>query len=91
MNSKPSELASKNEINTPVRREILRVMSENRQFWAENAILKRRLAEAEMIIDPRQECKSVKRNCFEGQECGKNVEELKKQREGKFEGKKRGG
>lgn len=62
INSKLSELVIKNEIKISVHRAILRVMSESGQVLAENAILKRRLAEAEKLICARQEHKNGKRN-----------------------------
>jgi len=41
LNSKLAELAIRNEINTPIRREMPKVLSWNRQLFAENIILKR--------------------------------------------------
>ena len=66
LNSKLSELAIRNEINTFIRREIPKVLSRNRQLLAENAILKWRLADIEKIVCERKECKSGKRNVLKG-------------------------
>src|SRR5436190_1297800 len=44
INSKLSQLAIKDAINTPIRRALPKVMSQNNQVLAENVILKRRLA-----------------------------------------------
>ena len=66
LNSKLSELAIKNQINTPVHREMPKVLSRNRQLLAENIILKRRLGEIEKIVCERKECKYGKRNVSKG-------------------------
>jgi hypothetical protein len=76
LNSKLSELAIRNEINTPVRREIPKVLSRNRQLLAENAILKRRLADIEKIVCERKERKSGKRNVLKGKTVVSTLEVL---------------
>ena len=81
LNSKLSELAIRNEINTPVRREMPKVLSRNRQLLAENAILKRRLADIERIVCQRKERKNGKRNVLKGKTVVSTLEvleELKK-------------
>ena len=67
LNLKLSELAINNEINTPVRREIPKVLARNRQLLAEHAILKRQLADIERIVCERKERKQGKRNVLKGQ------------------------
>ena len=81
INSKLSQLAIEDAINTPIRRVVPRVMLQNNQALAEIVILRRRLAEIEKIVCARQECKNGKRTVLKG----KNVistreilEELKK-------------
>ena len=81
INSKLSELAIKDAINTPVRRALPKVMSRNNQALAENIILKRRLAEIEKIVCARQERKNGKRNVLKGKNMISTLEileELKK-------------
>ena len=60
LNSKLSELAIKNQINTLIRREMPKVLSRNRQLFAENIILKHRLREIERIVCERRNVKMVK-------------------------------
>jgi len=74
--SKLSELAIKNEINTPVRREIPKVLSRNRQLLAENIILKHRLGEIERIVCQRKERKQGKRNVLKGKTVVSTMEVL---------------
>jgi len=81
LNSKLSELAIRNEINTPIRRELPKVLSRNRQLLAENAILKHRLGEIERIVCDRKERKQGKRNVLKGKTVVSMLEvleELKK-------------
>jgi len=81
LNSKLSELAIRNEINTPIRRELPKVLSRNRQLLAENAILKHRLGEIERIVCDRKERKQGKRNVLKGKTVVSTLEvleELKK-------------
>jgi DDE superfamily endonuclease/Tc5 transposase DNA-binding domain len=81
LNAKLSELALKNKINTPVRREMPKVLSRNRQLLAENIILKHRLAEIERIVCERKERKHGKRNVLRGKTVVSTLEvleELKK-------------
>jgi len=75
-NSKLSELAIKNQINTPVRREMPKVLSRNRQLLAENIILKRRLGEIERIVCERKERKYGKRNVLKGKTVVSTLEVL---------------
>ena len=76
LNMKLSELAINNEINTPVRREIPKVLSRNRQLLAEHAILKRRLADIERIVCERKEHKQGKRNVLKGKTVVSTLEVL---------------
>ena len=81
LNLKLSELAIKNEINTPIRREMPKVLSRNRQLLAKNAILTRRLADIERIVCERKERKNGKRNVLKGKTVVSTLEvreELKK-------------
>jgi hypothetical protein len=81
INSKLSELAIKDAINTPIRRAIPKVLSRNNQALAENVILKRRLADIEKIVCARQERKNGKRNVLKGKSVISTpeiLEELKK-------------
>ena len=73
---KLSELAIKNEINTPVRREIPKVLSCNRQLLAENIILKCRLEEIEKIVCQRKERKQGKRNVLKDKTVVSTLEVL---------------
>ena len=81
LNLKLSELAIRNKINTPIRHEIPKVLSRNRQVLAENIILKRRLKEIERIVCERKERKQGKRNVLKGKTVVSTLEvleELKK-------------
>ena len=81
LNSKLAELAIKNQINTPVRREMPKVLSRNRQLFAEHIILKRRLGKIERIVCERKERKHGKRNVLKGKTVVSTLEvleELKK-------------
>ena len=81
INSKLSQLAIKDAINTPIRRVVPRVMLRNNQALAENLILKRRLAEIEKIVCARQERKNGKRTVLKGKNVISTLEileELKK-------------
>ena len=81
LNSKLSELAIRNKINTPVRREIPKVLSRNRQLVVENIILTHRLTEIERIVCERKERKNGKRNVLKGKTIVSTLEileELKK-------------
>ena len=78
LNPKLSELAIKNQINTPVRREMPKVLSRNRQLLAENIILKRRLGEIEKIVCKRKERKCGKRNVLKGKTVVSTLEVLAK-------------
>jgi hypothetical protein len=53
INSKLSELAIKDAIDTPIRHAMPKVVSKNNQILAENAILKRQLAEIKEIVYAR--------------------------------------
>ena len=66
LNSKLSELAIKNQINTSVHHKMPKVLSRNRQLLAENIILKHRLEEIEKIICEMKERKYGKRNVLKG-------------------------
>ena len=78
LNSKLSELAIKNQINTPICREMPKVLSRNRQLFAENIILKRRLREIERIVCERKERKNGKRNVLKGKTVVSTPEVLEK-------------
>ena len=81
LNLKLAELAIRNEINTPIRHEMPKVLSRNRQVLAENAILKRRLADIKRIVCERKERKNGKRNVLKGKTVVSTLEvleELKK-------------
>jgi len=66
LNSKLSELAIRNEITTPIRRKIPKVLALNRQLLAEHVILKRRFRDIEKIVCKRAERKGGKRNVLKG-------------------------
>ena len=81
LNSQLAELAIRNEINTPIRREMPKVLSRNRQLFAENIILKCRLEEVQKIVCARKERKNGKRNVLKGKTVVSTpevLEELKK-------------
>jgi DDE superfamily endonuclease/Tc5 transposase DNA-binding domain/helix-turn-helix, Psq domain len=81
LNLKLSELAIRNEINTPIRREMPKLLSRNRQLFVENIILKRRLGDVERIVCERKERKHGKRNLLKGKTVVSTLEvleELKK-------------
>ena len=81
LNLKLSELAIRNEINTPIHHTISKVLSRNRHLWAENVILKRWLKEVQSIVCKRKERKSGKRNVLKGKTVINTLEvleELKK-------------
>src|SRR5213075_2691902 len=81
INSKLSQLAIKDAINTPIRFVLPHVMLWNNQVLAENEILKRRLAEIEKIVCARQERKNGKRTVLKGKNVISTLEileELKK-------------
>jgi len=94
LNSKLAELAIRNEINTPIRREMPKVLSRNRQLFAENIILKRRLEEIQKIVCERKEWKNGKRNVLKGKMVVSTMEvleELKKcEAQANLKKKKRG-
>ena len=77
LNSKLSELAIRNELNTPICREIPQVLARNQQVWAENIIFKRRLREIERIVCKRKERKQGKRNVLKGKTVVSTLEVLK--------------
>jgi hypothetical protein len=81
INSKLSELAINDAIDTPIRRAMPKVMSKNNQTLAENAIIKRQLAEIQKVVSARQERKNSKRSVLKGRNVVSTLEvleELKK-------------
>ena len=94
INTKLSELAIKDAIDTPARHAIPKVLSKNNQALAENVILKRRLAEIEKIVCARKERKNSKRSILKGKSVVSTLEileELKKCEERVKLKKKNGG
>jgi hypothetical protein len=61
-----SDLASKNQLNTPARNCIVRLAETTEQLLVENAILKHRLENVEEILGIRQERKQGKRYVLKG-------------------------
>jgi len=57
LNLKLSELVIRNEITTPIRHEISKVLALNRQLLAKHAILKQRFKDIEKIVCERSERK----------------------------------
>ena len=81
LNSKLSELTIKNQINTLICHEMSKVLFHNRQLFAENIILKRRLREIERIVCEKKKRKNDKRNVLKSKmmiSISKVLEKLKK-------------
>jgi len=76
LNLKLSELAIRNEITTPIRHEISKVLTLNRQLLAEHAILKQRFRDIEKLVCERSERKDGKRNVLKGKTVVSTLEVL---------------
>jgi len=85
LNLKLSELAIRNEITTPIRHEISKVLTLNRQLLAEHAILKQRFRDIEKLVCERSERKDGKRNVLKGKTAVSTLEVLEESKRCKVE------